>query len=318
MYSTRIATTGSISVRGTVEKSLNNCLCQTMAIILNVSSSKILNNNHVKDKHWIFLLSLTGLVVSWLSLFLKSVLQWFVLKFSCSKGWAFSQVFCYRCISLIFLTGSEERIIQRNVTKFTFFSFCNMVQLFSKSPNLNDGLCHNLDYSSSQASWSRKNKKWNMSTKKAKIFLYVLLSVFGWNMPFCLIFEHDGIGMISFTWLKNFKLQAMQNVKHKKFTLSNTMKNIYTCMHMKLLFQVHFKKKPSTFKTCINYFTFLLSSWVMLRKTKCIPNNILKPSLNVLSYITTIIFQFPDLSAVIQLLFMALATGFIHWLSERE
>lgn len=136
-------------MRGTVQKSLNNCLCQNMAIILNVSSSKILNNNHIRYRYWIFSLSFTGLVVSRFSLFLKLVLQWFVLKFSCSKGWAFSQVFCYRCIPFFFLTGSEERIIQRNVTKFTFFSFCNMVQLFSRSPNFNDGLCHNLDYSSS-------------------------------------------------------------------------------------------------------------------------------------------------------------------------
>lgn len=258
-----------------------------MEIILNVSSSKILSNDHVENKRWIFLLSFTGSVVTCLFLFLKLVIHGFFLKFSCTKGWAFSQEFCYSCIPLLFQTGSEERITQRNVTKFIFFSFCNMVQLFSRSPNLNDGLCHNLEYSSSQALWNRKNKKWNMPTKKAEMFLYVLLSMFGWNMPFCLIFQHDRIGTFSFTWLKNFKLQAMQNVKHKKFTLSNTMKNIYTCTHIKLLFQFHFKKKPSTFKTCSNYFTFLFSSWVMLRKTKCIPNNILKPSLNVLSYITT-------------------------------
>lgn len=128
-----------------------------------------------------------------------------------------------------------------------------MVQFFSRSPNLNDGLCHNLEYNSSQALWSRKNRKINMSTKKTKMFLYVLLSIFGWNMPFCLIFQHDHIGMFSFTWLKNFKLQAIQNVKHKNFTLSNTMKNIYTCTYIKLPIQFHSKKKPSTFKACFNY-----------------------------------------------------------------
>lgn len=219
-------------VWGTVQKLLNNCLCQNMAIILIVSSSKIFNNNHVEDKHGILFLSFRGSFVSWLSVFLKLVIQWFFLKFSCSKGWVFSQVFCYRCILLIFQTGSEVRITQRNVTKFTFFSCCNMVQFFSRSPNVSDGFCHNLEYSSSQALWSRKNKKWNMSTKKAKMFLYVLISVFGWNAQFCLIFQYDHIGMFSFTWLKNFKLQATENVKHQKFTLSNTMKNTNTCTHI--------------------------------------------------------------------------------------
>lgn len=171
------------------------------------------------------------------------------------QGLGFSQVLCYRCILLIFQSGFEVRITQRNVTKITFFSFCYMVQFFSRSPNLNDGLCHNLEHSSSEALWSRKNKKWNMSTKKPKMFLYVLLSILGWNMTFCLIFQHDHIGMFSSTWLKNFKLQAIQNVKHKKFALSNTMKNIYTRTHIKLLFQFHFKKKSSTFKACFNYFS---------------------------------------------------------------
>lgn len=193
-------------VWGTVQKSLNNWLCQNTATTLNVSLSKIFSNNHVKDKHWIFFLSFTGSVVSWFSIFLKLVIQWFFLKFSCSKGWLFSQVFCYRYILLIFQSSSEVRITQRNATKFTFFSFCNMVHFFSRSSNLNDGLCHNLKYSSSQAFWSRKNKKWNMSTKKPKVFLYILLSIFGWNMPFCLIFQHDHIGMFFFTRLKNFKL----------------------------------------------------------------------------------------------------------------
>lgn len=137
--------------------------------------------------------------------------------------------------------------------KLIFFCFCNMVQFFSRSPNLNDGLCHRLEYSSSQALWSKRNKKWSMSTKKHKI-LYLVIYI--WlKYTIFLIFQSDQIGMFSFTCLKNnIRPLTIETVKLKKFMLSNIMKKTYIHISTKLLFQFHFKKKPSTSKVHFNYF----------------------------------------------------------------